>query len=469
MSSRILRRILLSLAILPVVLALPCLPARAQSGTQGKVVVTVQDTSGAVVPGTTLRLVEHQTNDTYTASTNSSGAYTFVNLPIGTYTLTISRSGYANKVYSEVIVQASQVTDLTAQLTVGATTQTVQVAGQTSPLLQTTSNAIGSVVDMKQIQNLPLSGRDLTSLASIVPGFTGAGGQGTFNGLPIEDEGSNMDGMVGSATRMKFDANLAPAVSPRLEDIEQMSVQTDQLGLNSGFGQATTQINFVSRRGGNQFHGSAFEDFRNSGLYANSWHNDAAGVRKGKEIRNDFGVSAGGPVLHDKLFFFGTYAMRKIPGSYAASNNAFTQAAQSGNFTYGNTTVNLLTIAQNHGLPSTVNAEVAKQFSAINTATGSGKLVPTSDPNFNEIDWVQSAPETDYYPVARIDYNASQKARFYLSWMMTQINQPGNNAPTFPGSSFANQTAGNQTRNFTGSFGFDYIFSPALINQLKAG
>ncbi len=474
MSISLMRRIFPTLVTLVAILTLPLFNAVAQSGTQGQVVVTVEDTSGAVVPGATLTLVEHQTNDTYSASTNGSGSYSFVNLPIGTYTLTISRSGYARNVYSAVVVQASQVTDLTARLSVGATTQTVQVASQASPLLQTTSNAIGSVVDMKQIHDLPLNGRDLTSLATIVPGFSGAGGQGTFNGLPIEDEGSNLDGMVGSATRMKFDANLQPAVSPRLEDIEQMSVQTDQLGLNSGFGQASTQVNFVSRRGGNQFHGTAFEDFRNSGLYANSWHNDAAGVRKGKEIRNDFGVSVGGPILHDKLFFFGTYAMRKIPGSGAATNDAFTQAAQGGTFTYVGTdgathTANLLTIAQNHGLPSTVNAEVSKQFSSINSAVSAGKLVPTSDPNYNEVDWVQPSPETDYYPVARIDYNMSQKVRMYLSWMMTQSDQPGVAAPTFPGSGFANQEAGNQTKNFSGSYGFDYIFSPSLINQFKAG
>lgn len=474
MRTRERRRILWVAAILGALLTIPSFRAWAQSGTEGKVVVTVEDTSGAVVPSADLTLVEHQTNDTYHASTNGSGAYTFVNLPIGNYTLTISRSGYATKVYSAVLVQAAQTTDLTAQLSVGSATQTIQVAGQTTPVLQTSSNEIGAVIDTKQIQDLPLNGRDLTSLASIVPGFTGAGGQGTFNGLPIEDEGSNMDGMVGSATRMKFDSNMEPAVSPRLEDIEQMSVQTDQLGLNSGFGQSTTQINFVSRRGTNQFHGTAFEDFRNSGLNANTWHNDAAKVRKGKLISNDFGGSVGGPVLHNKLFFFGTFAMRKIPGSYAATNDAFTQAAQSGTFTYvgsdGAThTANLLTIAKNNGFPSTVNADVSKQFSAINSGLSAGKLVPTSDPNYNEVDWLQSSPETDYYPVARVDFNASQKVRMYLSFMMQQNNRPGTTAPTFPGSAFANQTAGNQTKNFTSSYGFDYIFSPSLINQFKAG
>lgn len=447
----------------------------AQAGTQGRVEVTVDDVSGAVVPGATLKLVDHQTNDTYAATTNGSGAYTFVNLPIGIYSLTITRSGYATRVYSAVVVQSAQVTTLTAELSVGQATQTVHVAGETAPVLQTSSNQISTVIDVKQIQDLPLDGRNLNNLISIVPGYSGQNGSGTFNGLPLSDQGSNMDGMVGNTSRMKFDAS-APAVEPRLEDIEQMSVQTDQLGLNSGFGQATTQVTFVSKRGSNHFHGLVYEDFRNDGLDANSWLNDALGNRKGKYIENAYGASVGGPILRNKLFFFGTYAEQKIPGSYLTTNNVFTSSAQGGNFTYvgsdGAThTENLLTIAKNSGLniPDTVNSEIAQQFSAINGVLSDGHLAPTSDPNVQELGWNNPSPETDYYPVARLDYNLSEKARMYLSWMMSQYDQPGTTAPTFPGSSFANQTAGNWTRNFTGSYGFSYIFSPQLINQFKAG
>ncbi|MGC2618174.1 MAG: TonB-dependent receptor [Acidobacteriaceae bacterium] len=468
------RRSLFLLSFLGAILALPSFQARAQSGTQGTVVVTVEDPTGAVVPGATLTLVEHQTNDTYNAKTNGSGDYTFVALPIGTYTLTVGRPGYSTAVYSAVVVEAAQATDLKARLTVGRTTETVHVTDENSPVLQTTSNAIGSVVDMKQIQDLPLNGRDLTALATIVPGYTGQNGEGTFNGLPIMDQGSNIDGMVGNSQRMKFDSNIEPAVSPRLENIEQMSIETDQLGLNSGFGQATTQVNFVSRRGNNQFHGTAYEDFRNSGLNANSWYNDAVGERKNKLILNDFGGSVGGPILHDKLFFFGTFAMSKQPGSFTASNDVFTSAAQGGTFTYTGSdgashSANLLTIAQNHNLPSSVNAEVAKQFSAIDSAVGSGKVAASSDPNYNQVAFLNSAPTTNYFPVARIDYNASQKARMYLSFMYTQADQPGVTAPTFPGSGFANQQAGNQSKNFVTSYGFDYVFTPRLINQFKAG
>lgn len=457
-------------------LAASAVSAFAQAGSEGTVLVTVQDTTGDVIPGASLTLIALRTNDTRTAQTSGVGTYTFVHLPIGTYQLAVARPGYASKTYASILVEASQVTSLTAMLSVGTATENIRVNAEASPVLQTDSNAIGTVVDMKQIENLPLNGRDLTSFTSLVAGYSGANGSGTYNGLPSTDQGSNIDGVVGNSSRMKFTGNIQPAVSPRLEDIEQMTVQTDQLDLNSGFGQASTQVNFVSRRGSNQFHGRVYEDFRNSGLNANSWNSNALGVRKNKLIMNDFGGSVGGPILHDKLFFFGTFAMRKVPGSYTATNNVFTPAAQAGNFTYtgsdGTThTYNVLNIAHqgNSGLPGTINPEIIKQFTSINAAVNGMQVSPSSDPNMGTVGWNQGNPTTYYYPALRVDYNATQKAKLYLSWLMTKQSQPSVTPADFPGSAYSNQVAGNATKNYTASFGFDYIFSPEIINQFKAG
>jgi hypothetical protein len=445
--------------------------ATAQSGSQGTVVISVNDPSGGVVSGATLTLVALRTNDIRTANTEQNGGYTFVNLPIGPYSLTITANGYAKKVYDSVLVQASQATSVPATLAIGSTSDTIRVTAESAPVLDTSSNEIGTVVDMKQIEDLPLNGRDLTAFSMLVAGYNG-----TYNGLPSTDQGSNIDGVMGNSSRMKFTGNIQPAVSPRLEDIEQMTVQTDQLDLNSGFGQSSTQVNFVSRRGTNQFHGRAYEDFRNSGLNANSWTNDVNGLRKNKLIMNDFGGSVGGPALHDKLFFFGSFAIRKIPGSFNAYNDIFTSAAQSGTFTYTGTdgtthTADLLQIAHqsNPNLPGTINPEISAQFSTINDAAKSGSVTPTSNANFNQIAWLQNSPTTYYYPGARVDYNLSQRARMYLSWLMTQQEQPAFTAADFPGSTFSNQIAGNKTKNYTGSYGFDFIFSPQFINQFKAG
>ncbi|MFZ0663723.1 MAG: carboxypeptidase regulatory-like domain-containing protein [Acidobacteriaceae bacterium] len=458
-------------AFLVAALVFPALPAFAQAGSQGSVVLTAEDTSGAVIPGASLTLVSRSTNDTRTATTRGDGTYTFVNLNIGTYELTIAKPGYATKVYSALVVQASQVTDIVATLPVGKATETVRVNSTAIPVLQTTSNAIGSVVDLKQIQNLPLIGRDITVFATLVAGYNG-----TYNGLPSTDQGNSVNGMVGQSARMKFGGNIEPAIEPRLENIEQMSVQTDQLDLNSGFGQASTQVNFVSKRGSNRFHGGVFEDFQNSWLNANSWYNNAVGLPRNALILNDFGGSVGGPILRNKLFFFGSFATRRIPGSNTETNNVFTSAAQSGDFTYTGTdgnshTVNVLNVAnqQNPSLPGTINSAISSQLSLINTAASSGQITPTSDPNLSTVSWLQQSPTTYYFPTARVDYNLSQKARIDVSWLMTKETQPGTTAATFPGSSFSNQIAGNSSKNYTASLGFDYIFSPTVINQFKAG
>lgn len=439
---------------------------RAQAGSQGTIVISVDDASGALIPDATLVLVNRATNDQRKAMTEARGTYSFVNLPIGTYTLRVSRAGFEAKQYTNVLVQASQTTSIVAALPIGQVSDTVLVNSSTTPVLETASNEIGLVVDMKQIEDLPLQGRDLTQFSQLVAGYNG-----TFNGLPSNDQGSNIDGVIGNSGRMKFGGNVQPAVSPRIEGIAEMTVETDQLNLNAGFGQSSTQVNFVSRSGTNHLHGRAYEDFQNDGLNANSWSNDAAGLRKNKLILNDFGVSLGGPVLPDKLFFFGSYAMIKQPGSFTANNNVFTQAAQGGNFTYSGGTVNLLAIAAHSGLqiPSTVNAEIAAQFQAIDTALSSGAQTPTSNPNYNYLQWINDSPTTDYFPSARLDWNASAKIRMYLSWLMSKYGQPSVSPAMFPGAGFSNQVAGQASKNYTASYGLDYNISPTIINQFKAG
>jgi hypothetical protein len=441
-------------------------PLLAQGGSNGSVVVVAGDVSGAVIPGAVLKLRELETNDTFTAKTDDRGTYTFVHVPIGTYELTIAAQGYATQDFKRVIVEASQASTVNAKLPPGQVNETVSVNADVTPVLEASSNEIGLVVDMKQIEQLPLEGRDLTTFA-----YLSAGYNGTFNGLPSNDQGNNIDGTIGSSSRMKFVGNVEPAVQPRIEGIAEMTVQTDQLNLNSGFGQSSTQLNFVSRRGTNHFHGRAYEDFRNSGLNANSWINDVSGVRKNKLILNDFGVSVGGRILRDKLFFFGSFATSQQPGSFTSTNNFFTAAAQAGDFTYSGGTVNVLQLARQYNatLPSTVNSEISSAFSAVNSAVGTAGVTPTANPNFNQIAFINNSPTTQYFPSGRLDYNVSNSVKTYLSVMATTLTQPNVTAPLFPGSGFTNQTAGNKNLNIVASYGLDITLSPNLINQFKAG
>ena len=164
------------------------------------------------------------------------GTHTFVDLSLGKYKLRVSKTGFQTEEFTDVVVQAAQTTDISAALKVGSINETVEVAGGSAPLVETSTNMIGTTIDMKQIEDLPIQGRDLTQLSQLVPGYTG--GQtnegGTWNGLPAIDQGNNVDGVIGSSSRMKFAGNAAPAISPRLESIEEMTVQTEQLDMNQG-------------------------------------------------------------------------------------------------------------------------------------------------------------------------------------------------------------------------------------------
>ena len=464
---------LISLRLLAVCVALFSLaaPALWAQSIEGSINVTVTDPDGAMIPGARLDLRAVATNDLRSAATQESGAYRFVGLSIGNYALTITKPGFAQAVVDPVVVQVARVTDVSVQLKIGQTTTVVEVAASSEPVLEMTSNMIGTTIDVAQIENLPLGGRDLSQLAHLSPGYTG-----TWNGLPVEALGNNIDGVSSSSSRMKFESTGAPTVSPRIENIEEMTVQTDQIDLDQGFGLATTQMNFVTRSGTNSFHGRGYEDFQNSDLNANSWSNNAGGVSRPRLILNNFGGSVGGPIIKNKLFFFGSFSMSKQPGSAVPFNSVLTSAAQQGIFTYTGSDgvshqVNVLQAAQNSGLglPSSINPVIAQEFGTINKSLQYGSVSPLADPNLNTLKWLQDNPTTYYYPAGTIDYHATDNLRFHLAFNQTREVQPSSGAPLFPGPDFADQSAGHRSNNATFALGVDYTFSPTVVNQFKAG
>src|SRR5215475_7524929 len=187
-------------------LALISIAAWGQHGSEGRISVTVMDPTGSVVQGAQLELRDLSTNEVRKGETQGNGIYSFVNLQLGTYRLSVSKGGFKTQVFDSVLVQATKTTDINCTLAVGALTETVVVSGGETPLVETSSSAIGNVIDLKSIENLPISGRDLTAMTQLVPGYTGTllDGGGTWNGLPSIAQGNNIDGVVGSAGRMKF-------------------------------------------------------------------------------------------------------------------------------------------------------------------------------------------------------------------------------------------------------------------------
>lgn len=476
MSRWFFERTLLCITIVLIVLAMTA-PVWGQE-TRGRINITVLDPQNAVVPGATLELVDLATNETRTAATQSAGTYTFVNLPPGKYRLTVSNKGFRNTIYDEVTVSATKATDIVTTLQIGSPTETITVMAVT-PVVQATSVAIGSTIDLKQIDNLPLQGRDIGQFARMVPGYTG-----TWNGLPTMAQGNNVDGIISSTSRMKFGGNSSPSVSVRLENIEEMTIQTDQLDMNQGFGMAAMQNNYTTRRGTNRYHGQVFWDHRNDNLNAARWTDNRSGVNCHPwpncylpEFKlNDFGGSVGGPVLKDKLFFFFSLSTARQPGSSGRGASVLTAGAQAGNFTYTGTdglshTVNLYSVAKAYDstLQGTANARTAQMLAKINQSLTQGSITSTTDPNINTLTWNYRNPTTSWFPTFRVDYTPAAKWRINLAVNQTKTQSPTSGSPAYPGDAFSEMVYGTKSNRISSSLGIDWTATNTLLNAFRFG
>ena len=389
--------------------------------TQGGINITVLDQQGGVVQDAVLELIDLATSQTRVGVTQNSGTFGFVNLSPGLYRLAISMPGFRDMVYDEVTVSATKVTDISATLELGAPAEVVTVQA-VAPLVESTQQAIGTVIDMKQIQGLPLSGRNVAQLSRIVAGYTG-----TWNGLPSIAQGNNVDGVIGSPSRMKFSGNSNPSVQVRLENIEEMTVQTDQMDMNQGFGMAAMQSNFITKRGTNAWHGNAYWDHRNDALNANSWRNNTRGVERGGVHAERVRRQCRRPAIRDKLFFFFSLSTARQPGEASASASLLTAAAQQGNFSYvgtdGNThTVNVFDVAQGYdpSLPGSTNSVIGSELQKINQSVGGSSVTPTSNPIIDSVSWLRSDPRTYWYPTMRGGLHPHRPFRFELGRKLDQ-------------------------------------------------
>lgn len=455
-------------------LSLSLVPTASAQQTLGTVSVTVVDATGAVVPGAELKLTDLATNDARTAFTREAGNYTFVNLNFGQYKLTVSLQGFQTQTL-DVLVQSARTTDVKATLTVGAREEVVEVVGGVAPLVESTTNAIATTIDMKQIEDLPLAGRNIAQLSQLAAGYNG-----TWNGLPSAAQGNTVDGIIGNTTRWRYqtvNSAQSTAITPRLENIAEMVISTDQIDLNQGFGNSTMQITYVTRRGSNAFHGRLYEGFRAQFLNARNWGSTV----KPKYHQNEFGASAGGPIFRDKLFFFASGSALDVPGGSRTTRTYFSDDAKRGVFTYGNgAKANLFDIYAAYNAANRTSFPAA--VSQINPMTqariaevdryrqNAGVLSPPesqpTDPNLRQWEWQYANPQRTYYPTFRVDYNMSDRWRLNLAYNQTKFNAPTSYSDHWPGDG---RGAARKSNNASVSLGVDTTISPSLLNRFTGG
>ncbi|MGH9854581.1 MAG: carboxypeptidase regulatory-like domain-containing protein, partial [Blastocatellia bacterium] len=326
--SRILRLVCL-------LLSFPAL-ALAQTANTGALTGVVTDSAGAVVVDAQVKVSNEATGETRTMSSQSNGSYAFPLLLPGAYRLEISKTGFKAAVKTELQVNVTETARFNVQLEPGGVQEQVVIAAD-AQLLQTESSALGRVTDRTLVSNLPLVTRNYTQIVALSPGIAagvtnaaelgrGLGGEsgGSFraNGGFGRDNNFQMNGVQINDLQASGFFSGGVAV-PNPDTIQEFKVQTGlydaTYGRNSG-----ANVNVVTRSGGNQFHGTAFEFFRNNALNANEFFRNRSNQPRGVLKQNQFGFTLGGPIKKDKLLFFGSYqGMRQRNGVGAGGTSSY--------------------------------------------------------------------------------------------------------------------------------------------------
>jgi hypothetical protein len=508
------RRRQLAALLLGTVLFLPRL-AYSQNA-QGALSGSIQDPSGALVPGAKVNATELNSGANYETVSSSAGDYSFSSLKIGRYNVTAIANGFAPSVVTGVVIQVGTTSSLNISLKTGNVTQTVEVTGD-APTVDAETSDVGSVVTTKQVLDLPLAlGSTVQSMRSpeafvflipgtVGPGTNGGGSNGATTGGPFESKitgGQNygteilLDGasMYRSENGSSFDE-----AAPSVEALGEFRIETSTMPAEQGRTTGGIEI-FNTKGGSNSYHGSAYDLFRNEDLDANSWHNNAIGLARPLDKQNDYGGTLGGPVRIPKLyngknktfFFFSWEQYRQNQGGNSTTTVP-TAAEKTGDFSstlnMGNVlgtnpcdgspilfgeifdpnstkTVNgvqcrtsFLSETGKNAIPSSMISPVAQKILSYYPDPINGNAV-------NNYTLAYSFPLLDTTMTFRIDQNLGQNDKAYFTYSSRDNTRLSTN-PIFDDPAGAGRAQDFFTHYLR--FGNDYTISPTILDHLNLG
>ncbi|HEY2433308.1 MAG TPA: TonB-dependent receptor [Vicinamibacterales bacterium] len=457
--------------------------AFAQGSTSQPLSGTVVDSSGAVIPGADVVVKHNGTGVANSTVSNSDGIFTIPALSSGTYTVTVSLQGFKTVVIENVVLTSGHGADVKATMEVGGVSEQVTVASS-SEIIQTQTAGVAQTVNADQIVKLPLTSRGAMDFVNLLPGVTTPNGnrQASINGLPrtainITLDGVNIQDNTNKGT--SGDDGFFAEVNPRLDAVEEVTVSTAAQGTDAN-ADGAAQIKFVTRAGSNNFTGSAYEYFRSDKYNANTWFNNAKGVAKVPLKQNQPGFRFGGPIVlpgfdgHNKAFFFVNYEEFHAPSAVSRTRTVLNQGAQTGNYCYGSTCVNVLKL---NAPMSNIDPTIAKLLSDMNSAMGStGTLTGNGNANQQSYNFNIPVQSLRRYPTGRVDYNISQNHRIsssvnyqYFYDFPDTLNQHEPAFPGFPGSAasqtskrlaFSNSLRSTLSRNMVNEATVAYAWAP---------
>jgi len=457
--------------ILLLVLALACVTAQAQDAS-GRIVGTVTDPSGSVVPAVKVSVTELATGLTRTATTDEQGQYQVLYVPIGVYRVSGEKEGFRKITVENQRLQINQSLRVDLRMEVGAVSEVVSVEATASGV-ETVTATVGRSVTSRPIVDMPLNGRNALNLALLQPGVTEArqnsGAAGIFNisGMRSDSvtfllDGGNNNNLLSNG--IVFNPN--PDTLAEFKILQ--SNYTAEYGRNAG-----GIVSVVTRSGTNQFHGSAFNFLRNEKLNANTFFNNRAGLPRPVLKRNQFGFTFGGPAVKNRLFFFSSFQGQR-QRTVVSQNNVpvFTPDQLRGDFSRSgpggvpDRGVAAFLLAHPYFQPNPELASRAiiapNRINSIAQKYIAANIVP-SDPSgaFNG----QGSSKNDHNETTnKIDFNLSDKDRFSatLGARKAPILTPFPYTSSGPG--FPHTT---EVRNYFGQITWNRTFSANVLNEFR--
>ena len=445
-----------SLAVWALVILCLCTVCMAQV-TTGTIEGTVRDASGAVVPNATVTVTDTGKGTTLTKQSDSDGNYFVPNLLPGTYNLSVESQGFKKILQSNVVIDIDQKAQIDFALQAGGASETVEVTSA-PPLIRLDSSELGEVVGKREVQNLPLNGRNFAQLVYLVPGVTSGqpgenlSGSSSFNpraasnfnalGSQANTNAWMVDGIVDN----EYTFNTV-MVQPSVESIAEFKVLTGSYSAAYGVGAGVTSVS--TRSGSNALHGEAFLFLRNSEMDArNYFARVGSSTQKPAYRRGQFGGAVGGAILKDRLFYFADYYGQRSLKGITNVNNVPTAAERTGDFSdYRNTAGALIpiydpltTVANTSGSTTTYsrtqfmgcngnqpNVICPTRLDPVGLNLASIYPLPTSTGSF--LNFVSTANQIidDNGGNTRIDYHLSDKDSMFGRWSYERFVQTAPN------------------------------------------
>jgi len=457
------------------------IPLMAQTST-GRIIGTVTDPQGGALAGANVTVTNSGTNIHWSTTTNAAGAYQVLDLPIGSYFVSVELSGFAKVATNPQELTINQSLRIDVRMQVGAVHEMVVVESN-SAQVETVNPTVGGTVTGAPIQDLPLNGRDVLDLALTQPGVTPAQPNtlGAAAGVPsgeFEIAGGRDNAVTylldgGDNTSVTYGV---PVMNPNPDTIAEFRILTNNYTAEFGRS-AGGVVTMVTKSGTNRFHGSVFDYLRNDAMDANAYFNKSnldPTLNNPRPVlkRNQFGGTLGGPVVRDHaFFFFGYQGQRQNSTEVDPQVSVYTPAELNGDFSQsanGEPDPGVAAFLQTHpyfvpvgGNPANAIIDPAK-IDPVAQAYIKNNLIPESSsgiltPNGAAYD------NRDEYNL-KFDYNASDRDRFTLT--MAKFHNPveypflqgvAPNVPGFPGLSEFN--------NYFGTIGYTRTISPTVLNE----